>query len=258
MIEQIRKAIKKAKDDALSKMIYDLGKFFVILFISLLSLNFFPEKSEVSKFFKIQFQLSYFSGLLILALISFIVFFFTSLFFRNQIKKIKADSSIDELTGLLNHKVLPKKLEEDTYWSKTEKKSLSLILMDIDNFKNFNSLYGFQVADEIMEKLGNLLKSDSRVTDSTFRQHMKGDEFIILTRETNLENAVTAANRKRELIGKTGFQIENGETVYLTVCCGVVEFNPNKDSIDSFLKRAHSAMINAKAIDGKNQTKSLI
>ena len=130
--------------------------------------------------------------------------------------------------------------------------------MDIDNFKDFNSKYGFQVADGIMEKLGTLLKSDSRITDSTFRQHMKGDEFIILTRETNLENAVRAANRKRELIEKTGFQTENEQVVYLTVCCGVVEYNPNKDNNDSFLLRAHTAMMSAKSIEGKNQTKSLI
>ena len=259
MIQKIRKAFEKAIDDALPKAIYDLGKFFVsIVAISLIGVCFFSEKNELSTFLNKSVQLTYCYGLIILLLTSLIIFFITFLFFKRKLEKIKEDNSTDELTGLLNHKTLAKKLEEDINWSRIEKKSLSIILMDIDNFKDFNSIYGFQIADKIMEKLGTLLKSDSRITDSTFRQHLKGDEFIILTRETNLENAVRAANRKRELIKETGFQIENGDIVYLTVCCGVVEYNRNKDNNESFLLRAHSAMTSAKLIEGKNQTKSLI
>ena len=111
MIQELRKAFKKAKDDALSKMIYDLGKIFVIFSISLISLYFLPEKNEVTKFFNKTLQLTYFVGLIILTSTSFTIFFITSFFFKKQIRKLKEDTSIDELTGLLNHKTLAKKLE---------------------------------------------------------------------------------------------------------------------------------------------------
>ncbi len=79
--------------------------------------------------------------------------------------------------------------------------------MGIDNFKSYNEKHGYTKADEILKKLGHILKNDSRITDTTFRQHLKGDEFIIVAAETDLSNAIKAANRKRTLIAITDFTI---------------------------------------------------
>lgn len=80
--------------------------------------------------------------------------------------------------------------------------------MDIDNFKALNDKFNQTVADIILKKLGINLKSDSRITDSIYRQHEKGDEFIIITKDTNLGDATTAANRKRVTISKTGISVD--------------------------------------------------
>lgn len=172
---------------------------------------------------------------------------------------IRKDLHTDELTGLPNKKALDTELKEILTTAKKEGKNLSIILMDIDDFKKFNTNQGQNVADEVLKKFGALLKSDSRITDRIYRQHLKGDEFVIIAGETTLDNAVIAANRKRELIAKTGIQIDNVKDPFvLTVCCGVVELDHKKDDENTILVRAHSAMLMAKAIKGKNQTKSLI
>lgn len=162
------------------------------------------------------------------------------------------------MTGLPNHKALNEKLPETIEWAKSEKRIFSLILMDIDDFKKINTLYGYENADKVLSKLGNLLRNDGRATDTTFRQHAKGDEFIIIAKGTSLQNARLAANRKRDLIKDTSFEIKGIDVVVtLTICCGVVEYN-NLDDQETILKRAHRAMMSAKTKEGKNSVEALM
>ncbi len=131
--------------------------------------------------------------------------------------------------------------------------------MDIDNFKELNTKFTQKTADAVLVKFGTLLKADNRLTDTIYRQHVKGDEFVIITKETILENAVKAADRKRINIAKTGIQIEGyAAPFFVTVCCGVVEFNAKADNDEAILDRAFTAMKDAKAKIGKNATTSLI
>ncbi len=130
--------------------------------------------------------------------------------------------------------------------------------MDIDNFGLINTNHGQHLADEILKKFGIFLKSDSRATDSIYRQHLKGDEFIIIARDTILDNALKAAIRKRDLIANTGIQILGYDAQFrLTVCCGIAELNAN-DDLDSLIERAHVAMKQAKTVMGQNNCVTLI
>jgi len=197
-----------------------------------------------------------FIGITLTVLITFLIQF---LIYRKRFSLIKKDLHTDQLTGLPNKRALDEELKNIVNLARKEGENISIVLMDIDDFKNFNTIYGQVIADEVLKKFGALLKSDCRITDRIYRQHVKGDEFVIVAKETSLENAIIAANRKRKLIAKTGIQIENIQNPFvLTVCCGVVELNIEKDNENTILERAHAAMLQAKAIKGKNQTKSLI
>lgn len=259
MLNYLRKTYKKLGDDVLAKAIYDVGKYAIVVLFTFVVLKLFPEDTSIGEFLQkkviisvLQFCLIIFSAVILTVIIYFLVN-------RRRFAIIRHDLFTDELTGIPNHRALSQDLKTIIDWAKTENKPLSIILMDIDNFKEFNSKYGLKHADEILIKFGTLLKLDNRNTDSVYRQHVKGDEFVIITKETILENAVKAADRKRENIASTGIQISGySEPFKLTVCCGVVEFNPKTDNEDTILERGFNAMKEAKNKPGKNLTVSLI
>lgn len=259
MISYLKKTYKKLIDDVLAKAIYDIGKYVIAVLITYLILRLFPKNTSVGEFLQKEIVVSILQfGLIILVAVSLtiVIYFLAN---RKRFALIKRDLYTDELTGIPNNRALSQDLKSIINWAKSENKPLSIILMDIDNFKDFNNRYGLNVADEVLIKFGTLLKSDNRFTDTIYRQHVKGDEFVIITKETILENAAKAANRKRENIASTGIQIPGySEPFTLTVCCGVVEFNPKADNEETLLERGFNAMKNAKSKPGKNSTVSLI
>lgn len=171
----------------------------------------------------------------------------------SNLKKSKRKNQIDDLTGLKNYKALNEVLnnifEQNIY---KENFPISLILFDVDDFKKFNSIYSYDIADAMLAKLGELLNKDSRITDEVYRYYMRGDEFLLVAFKTNLADAQQAGNRKRKLIKDTNFTI--GDDMYkLTVCNSVTEIT-NKDNKDTVLKRLHLGLQNAKKNPNKNKT----
>jgi diguanylate cyclase (GGDEF)-like protein len=258
MLNYLEKTYQKLRDDALAKVIYDFIKYLFGLVITLIFLNYSPQ-NKITTFLQKEVTLTYFVVFLCATILVIIVVIIQALFFKKKFNSIKKDLYSDELTGLLNEKAFRKQLPELLLWAKKEKITLSIILMDIDNFKDFNTNYGQKVADEILGKVGGLLKSDNRASDTIFRQHLKGDEFVIVAKDTSLEFALKAANRKRELIFNISIQTKDSdETLKLSVCCGVVELNLDIDDEVSIMQRVHKAMLKAKEIEGKNNSISLI
>jgi diguanylate cyclase (GGDEF)-like protein len=259
MSNYLKKSIEKFANDVLAKIIYDITKWALLLIVLFILGQLLPENTSVGSFLKRNLSISVL-GLILIILFSLLICFLLSSFaFSKKIKKIQADNHTDELTGLLNHKALKEKLIQITQEAKKTNRSLAIILMDIDDFKNFNSQYGYKKADEILIKLGQLLRSDSRITDLTFRQHLKGDEFIVLAMDTDINGAIRAADRKRTIISSTIFTVSGDhKTFHITVCCGITVFNPLNDTVDELLNRATKAMLAAKTTKDKNSTQSVI
>lgn len=259
MSNYLRKSLNKFAGDVLAKLIYDIVKGALILLIVFIAGQFLPENTTLGSFFKrhINFSIAGFS----LVMLTCVLFTFLISFsvFRKKILRIQSDNHTDELTGLFNQKALKEKIIQLTAEAKKSSKLLSIIIIDIDDFKSFNVKHGYPVADEILVKLGQILKNDSRITDITFRQYLKGDEFIILASETDLTGATIAANRKRNMIGSTAFTV-TGSTApfHITVSCGVTTFNQTADTVDSLLNRATDAMKAAKSHPNKNNTQALV
>lgn len=252
MENYIRESTKKFKNDALSKGIYDLLKWLIISLIVLIPTKWIP---YVKTLFLAQHFVTTYTIIISAIVLITITTFIVSRYFRKKIRLVLNDNHTDELTGLKNHKALGEFLNLKLQEAKNRSESLSLIIIDIDDFKNFNTHYGFNVADQILKKLGELLGNDKRVTDETFRYFNRGDEFLVVAYDTTLSQAMQAAERKRKLIQKTLFSID-GKNHRLTVCCGVTEFKKN-DDYTSITDRVIEALNEAKKISGKNNTQSI-
>lgn len=152
----------------------------------------------------------------------------------------------DDLTGLSNRRHFMEFLHKMLTLSKRHSHSLSLLMADIDKFKQINDNYGHNKGDEYLKTVGKILKKQTRNEDLAAR--MGGDEFVVLLPETNINGALIIANRIKEKISE--LNILTGKDDY-TVSIGVTELE-EEDDVKSFLKRADDALYSAKE-NGRNK-----
>lgn len=252
-MEYINKSLKKFKDDFLSKGIYDVVKWSVLTLLLIFTAKWIPPVNYIlmSKY-SISIIWLLFSSILLIILTTAVV----RIMYKKRIKEIVNDNFTDELTGLKNHKALETYLSQKIVECQKKNESLSVILMDIDDFKKVNTEIGFNKADQLLKKIGELLMNDKRATDETFRYFNRGDEFLIVASETSLSQIYQASERKRKMIEKNLFSIE-GSNYKLTVCCGVTELK-KEDNFLLLTNRAIEALKEAKLTIGKNNTKSIV
>ncbi|MDB5277953.1 MAG: diguanylate cyclase [Ferruginibacter sp.] len=251
------KSIRKLKEDALSKLMYDFLKWLLIIIVLFSASIFVPKETTIDTFLSAILHISTYKAILIIISVVFITTAVISTFYKIRLKKIQGDFQTDELTGLKNHKALTPYLTEKISATKRGNQILSIVLIDVDDFAALNEKVGYNTADEILGKAGRLLGNDKRATDETFRYFQRGDEFLIVLNETSMENAMKAAERKRSLIEKTAFEI-NGEVYNITVCCGVAECKIETDNYETITDRAHDALKSAKKVKGKNSVKNIV
>ncbi|QXP52545.1 GGDEF domain-containing protein [Cellulophaga sp. HaHa_2_1] len=249
----LKESFTKFKKDLFSKSLYDIIKYLVIISITIIISRFIPVIKEI---FQIELKNTIWTMSLIIVYTMIFSFFITTLILSKTYKKILIENNTDELTGLKNYKALKKDFDKIILDQNQDNLPISLILIDIDNFKKFNDENTYQIADNILKKLGNLLNEDSRITDETYRYFNRGDEFLIVAKKTNLQNAKLASDRKRSLIKDATFSIEQKD-FKLTVCCSVTElkFDENKELA---IERLNKGMQNAKKHKEKNRTEVIV
>ena len=156
-------------------------------------------------------------------------------------EEVKRLSITDELTGLYNHRHFFKTLEAELVRMKRQGTSLSLLMFDIDNFKQYNDLYGHLEGDQVLKKIGTIVKHCIRSNvDSGYRYG--GDEFAILLIGATREQALNIAERIRSTIEEAGFE-------KITVSIGLAEFH-DEYGLEDFVKTADHAMYMAKNSGG--------
>ncbi len=169
---------------------------------------------------------------------------------KEKIENLKREVNIDFLTSLSNRKRFIRALEDSIKGIKTHNYPFSLIILDIDNFKNINDYYGHIVGDYALKTVASLLKQNLRVNSVIGR--LGGEEFGIILPGTNIENALKIAERLRKCIETNPIPIlEQHKEVYISASFGVTEAKTD-DTITSILNRADLAMYQAKR-NGKNQ-----
>lgn len=159
-------------------------------------------------------------------------------------------SILDPLTQLLNRRGLQRMLSRELEISGREGANLSVILLDLDNFKPINDTFGHAVGDIVLQEISKVLKSTVRATDYVSR--VGGDEFIILLSNTRLAEGVHFSERIRLAIGQTPVVMSGGQTVKVTASLGVMSVNKRTASVDSLLEETHGALAKSKR-SGKNR-----
>jgi len=167
-------------------------------------------------------------------------------------EKVHHLSVHDPLTNLYNKKRLFDRLDEEIRRSERSNKPFSIAMIDIDNFKNINDIYGHMAGDLILKEFSNLLKNNVRKIDTVAR--FGGDEFSILLPDTPMESSVTLMERLRLSVESYAFPIdEQGNTISLTMSTGVSTRYP-ADCMDksAILIAADNTLYQAKK-NGRNQ-----
>jgi diguanylate cyclase len=154
----------------------------------------------------------------------------------------------DLLTGALNRKGLDEALEKEIARLRRQKGTLSVALLDVDNFKRLNEEHGKLVGDAALVHLSKIVQATVRPQDMLARYG--GEEFVVLLPNTTMDDAVATMTRvQRELTRE--FFLTNNEKVLITFSCGVAEIRDAEDPYEA-LKRADGAMYRAKRA-GKNR-----
>ncbi len=184
--------------------------------------------------------------------------------FRDITERKKAEAELkrlvitDDLTGLLNQRYFYIQVMREMERAKRHNRPLSMLLIDIDLFKDFNDKYGHWEGDYVLKKIGEILMKNVREIDMAFRYG--GEEFTVLLPDARHEDAIIVAERIRKAVAANVFYPftldGQPDIVSKTVSIGVTEFHV-EDNIKSFLKRVDNAMYQAKK-SGRNMVIHLI
>ncbi|RDH84647.1 MAG: GGDEF domain-containing protein [endosymbiont of Galathealinum brachiosum] len=159
--------------------------------------------------------------------------------------KLKAEqaSLTDVLTGLKNRRSYYETRTQELHRIARYKNKLSMITLDVDQFKHFNDNFGHDVGDQVLKHLATILEKSKRQDDYVFR--MGGDEFLLLLPETDKEEASQLAERIATTLENERLIIN--DTIHrVHISSGVAEFLPDDTSMKSVEKRADIALYEAK------------
>ncbi len=165
----------------------------------------------------------------------------------------KEDTFRDHLTGVYNRRYFNQRLLMEIKRAERYKRDISILMIDIDNFKQVNDQFGHVTGDDVLKKLVDILRENLRDSDILVRYG--GEEFVALLPETNSENAYIASEKLRaavELILTAPIENKtNGKSI--TISIGVSSYPASADSSDSLIRLADERLYLAKN-KGKNCT----
>lgn len=158
-------------------------------------------------------------------------------------------ASVDALTGLSNRGVFNLEIQREFDRARRYRRELSLVMFDIDHFKQFNDTYGHKVGDDVLRHIGRLTLQNCRTNDIPTRYG--GEEFAIILPETPMERALIQAERLRKSI--LAFPMPTGETaISVTVSVGLGMLEPEMVDPNELIESADRALYRAKE-SGRNQ-----
>ncbi len=164
---------------------------------------------------------------------------------NEQLFMVKKQATIDHLTQSYNRMMFNNLLCVEMKRVKRQKKTFSLIIFDIDNFKSVNDTYGHLVGDEVIKSMASI--STTTIRESDIFARWGGEEFTVLLPETKLENAALVAEKLRTAVSDFDF----GEPGHMSCSFGVAEYILEEE-MDSIIKDADEALYFAKK-NGRDQ-----
>ncbi|AFL51894.1 two-component system cell cycle response regulator [Sinorhizobium fredii] len=157
----------------------------------------------------------------------------------------------DDLTGLHNRRYLDTHMKLLIDRASARGRPLSICITDIDRFKLVNDTYGHDAGDEVLREFANRVRATVRGADLACR--FGGEEFVIVMPDTTPEMAAIVAERLRLMVEGRAFGISQEDTVLtITASLGIATLRPHEDTAEALLKRADTALYQAKN-NGRNR-----
>ncbi|MFP4453061.1 MAG: diguanylate cyclase [Desulfobacterales bacterium] len=166
-------------------------------------------------------------------------------------EKLKTLATTDALTGLWNRRYFLEKAALEIKRARRYGGEFSLLMIDIDDFKNINDAYGHAAGDAVLKQFAITMNKQLRQADLSGR--LGGEEFGILLPNIGIEDALLLAERLRQIAGKTPVKYE-GKYIFLTVSIGAAAYQQETESVQELFLRADRALYRAKR-EGRNRVK---
>lgn len=171
---------------------------------------------------------------------------------RNQLRMIERLSMTDQLTGLPNRRAFDNRLDHEWNHAIRVQKPLSILMLDIDRFKEYNDTYGHQQGDMALQKISKILGQVLKRSED-LAARWGGEEFVVLLNNTDSSGGMTVAESIRERIEVSKIPCADGRTTSLTASIGIhTQIPSNIDTSDAFVNCADEALYSAKR-SGRNQ-----
>lgn len=160
----------------------------------------------------------------------------------------------DGLTGLYNHRYFQEILVKEASRASRHSRDLSLLFLDVDDFKKYNDTYGHQVGDTLLKQLSQIITSAMREGDIVARYG--GEEFVVILPETDLMYALRAAEKLRKSVEAYPFRGKESQPHgKVTISLGVASWVEGSTTASSLIQQADKALYRAKN-EGKNCTRA--
>ena len=157
----------------------------------------------------------------------------------------------DYLTQTMNRRNFFIHAQSNFSDAKKNNELLCVVMIDIDNFKNFNDKYGHSIGDKVLVLFANSIKNN--ITEKTILGRIGGEEFALIIKNTNLEDAIKKAEKLKKKIEEIELEVD-GKILNITASFGVSD-NQNCSNIDEMLQRADNLLYTAKE-SGRNLVRS--
>ena len=171
---------------------------------------------------------------------------------RQSLANVKQEATTDALTGIANRRAFDAKLKRNVTLARTEPSSLiSVLLLDVDHFKQFNDSYGHRTGDLVLRLVARLLSDNIKGRDTVARYG--GEEFAVLLAGADLKAAATVARQICVGLASKDLVVRGSRQAIgrVTISIGVAQFRPG-DSVTNLVERADGALYKAKET-GRNR-----
>ena len=158
---------------------------------------------------------------------------------RKKNEELELLSTTDSLTGLDNHRSLMQRLEHEEARCKRERRSFSVLVGDVDHFKQYNDAFGHPAGDEVLKAISDIMRESARPVDCVARYG--GEEFVVLMPDTTASDAFELAEHIRARVAAKKFMGRK-----MTLSIGVATFPEDADGAEALISIADEALYQAK------------
>lgn len=168
----------------------------------------------------------------------------------NLRSRLENQSIRDSLTGMFNRRFMEIALERELHRAMRQQKSLAVLMLDVDHFKQFNDTFGHEAGDEVLRNVADTIHQSIRNEDIACRYG--GEELLLIMPEISTDDAVERADHLRQTISEIGLHYRGQSLRQITISVGVAVYPHHADTSEALLRAADRALYDAKH-QGRNR-----